>query len=214
MRSLFVPNVASRTLLVVCGAALLSVVAAPAPRSATDPGPRVFDSGQLDQLPIPLSQTGPTYPMALKMKGVQGEVMVDFLVLPDGTVKSAQASDNSLPEFAAAAVAAVSQWTFKPGRLGGQPVTTKMRVPIVFSLSPSQPEAIDLAIGPLEYTTNMRTRAQQKHHQQEQKSPPRRPCVLSGHIAQREAVIGPHPIAPQRVGESLRRGRARFLPLC
>lgn len=159
MRSLFAPNAAPRTLLVVCGAALLSVVAAPSARSATDPGPRVFDSGQLDQLPIPLSQTGPTYPMALRMKGVQGEVMVDFLVLPDGTVKSAHASDNSLPEFAAAAVAAVSRWTFKPGRFGGQPVTTKMRVPIVFSLSPSQPEAIDLAIGPLENTTNIRTGA-------------------------------------------------------
>jgi TonB family protein len=83
--------------------------------------------------------------------------MVDFLVLPDGTVKSVQALDNSQPEFAAAAVAAVSQWTFKPGRLGGQPVTTKMRVPIDFSLSQSQPVSIDFAIGPLEKTTNLRT---------------------------------------------------------
>jgi TonB family protein len=95
--------------------------------------------------------------MTLRMKGVEGQVLIDFLVLPDGAVTSAHAVENSQPEFAAAAVAAVSQWTFKPGLLGGRAVTTRMRIPIKFSLSGPKPEPINFVIGRIEETVNMQT---------------------------------------------------------
>ena len=68
---------------------------------ATDQDPPIFDSSKLDQQAAPLSQKAPKYPAKIRFQGIEGEVMVDFLVYPDGTVKSARALPSPHPEFAA-----------------------------------------------------------------------------------------------------------------
>jgi len=147
----------TRVGLIAVSASLLAVAGVTSARGAGDEAGQVSTAGKVDTPPVPLTQAKPTYPMALRAKRIEGKVLVDFLVLPDGTVKSAHAPENTEPEFAAAAVAAVSQWTFKPATKGGQPVTVHLRVPILFTLSGTEPLPINLAIGPIELTANLRT---------------------------------------------------------
>lgn len=93
-----------------------------------------LDISQLDTTPRAVSQTRPRYPFDLRRSGVGGEVVVDFLVDQDGDVQNAYAFSSTNPGFETAAVDAVSQWRFEPGRKNGAPVITHMRVPIVFTI--------------------------------------------------------------------------------
>ncbi len=74
----------------------------------------------------------------MKRNGIAGEVLVEFIVDANGTVRDAHAVRSSQREFEASAVRAVSKWTFRPGQKGGRNVATRMQVPIVFSLNESQ----------------------------------------------------------------------------
>jgi len=124
----------------------------------------VYDLSQLDRQPRPTIQARPEYPVEMRRAGIEGKVTVDFIVDKDGNVQNATALKSPQPgvdtvmlsdfgvaanggaagafaeasaqsEFGAAAVAAVSQWKFGPGRKGGRDVNTHMQVPIVFALS-------------------------------------------------------------------------------
>ncbi len=116
-------------------------VAAASPASAEPPaaaefnGERIYDISQLDQVPVVRSQARPEYPFALRKKGVAGEATIDFIVDTNGNVANAHAVKFTHEEFATSAVAAVSQWKFRPGRKGGAPVNTRMQVPVVFTLN-------------------------------------------------------------------------------
>jgi periplasmic protein TonB len=98
-------------------------------------GMKVFDISMLDQTPVAKFQARPQYPFEMRRAGIAGEVVVDFIVDTNGTVQNAYALRSSQREFEAAAVQAVSKWTFKPGRKGGRDVPTHMQVPIVFTLN-------------------------------------------------------------------------------
>jgi RNA polymerase sigma factor (sigma-70 family) len=94
---------------------------------------RVYDISALDGMPRPTREVTPQFPAELKRLGRSGEVTVDFVVDQNGTVRNAYAAKSTLPELEAAAVAAVSQWSFDPGRKGGRAVSTHLQVPIVFA---------------------------------------------------------------------------------
>lgn len=98
-------------------------------------GIEVFDLSKLDQIPVAQFQARPQYPFEMRRAGINGEVVVDFIVDTAGTVQNAYAIRSTQREFEAAAVQAVSKWKFKPGRKGGRAVNTHMQVPIVFSLN-------------------------------------------------------------------------------
>jgi outer membrane biosynthesis protein TonB len=118
-------------------------------------------STELDQQPVPLDQTEPVYPSDLRSSGLHPTITVEFLVGPDGTatqgavLRMAEAGRSSVKmaafnpdgsaldageemppaaraEFEAAAVQAVDQWVFQPGRRHGKTITTRMQVPVVF----------------------------------------------------------------------------------
>jgi TonB family protein len=95
---------------------------------------QVYELSALDQTPVARFQARPQYPFEMRRAGVNGEVVVDFLVDTNGEVQDAYALRSSQKEFEAAAVQAVSKWRFKPGRKGGRDVPTHMQVPIVFTL--------------------------------------------------------------------------------
>jgi protein TonB len=98
-------------------------------------GMKVFDPSMLDQQPVPQFQARPQYPFEMRRAGIAGEVVVDFIVDPDGNVQNAYALKSSQHEFEASAVQAVSKWKFKAGRKSGKNVPTHMQVPIVFTLN-------------------------------------------------------------------------------
>lgn len=96
---------------------------------------KVYDPKNLDQQPVARSQTRPLYPFEMRRNGIGGEAVVDFIVDTNGDVLNAYAVSSSRQEFEAAAVTAVSQWKFKPGRVRGENVNTHMQVPIRFTLN-------------------------------------------------------------------------------
>jgi RNA polymerase sigma factor (sigma-70 family) len=104
-----------------------------------DAGQPVFDISKLDQRPSATRQVRPEYPPDQRQAGASGEVLVDFIVDTNGDVRNAYALHSSQREFESPAVQAVSQWTFKPGQVGGQNVYTHMQVPIVFTISADAP---------------------------------------------------------------------------
>jgi TonB family protein len=118
--------------------AAVRAVPPPAPRRAPERvalAGEVFDIARLDEKPKPVAQTRPVYPSELRQGGVTGSVVVDFVVMADGTVRNAFALRSTEPRLEAAAVDAVSQWKFEPGRKGGSAVQTHLQVPIVFSVA-------------------------------------------------------------------------------
>jgi TonB family protein len=74
----------------------------------------------LSQVPKALSQPMPVYPAALVPRGLKGTAAVRFYVDEEGRVRLPEVIDATAPEFAAAAVAAVSQWRYEPPRINGR----------------------------------------------------------------------------------------------
>lgn len=95
----------------------------------------LFDLKNLDQAPVPRFQSNPNYPFEMRRAGIEGEVLVGFIVDARGKVREAYPMRSSHREFESAAVQAVSKWTFRPGKKGGRAVNTRMQVPIVFSIT-------------------------------------------------------------------------------
>jgi protein TonB len=84
-----------------------------------------------------LNNPPPTYPKAAQRQGWQGRVLLRVHVLAGGqpgTVEIRQSSGKTLLDEAA--VAAVRNWTFVPGKKGSTPVDGWTTVPIDFKLAP------------------------------------------------------------------------------
>jgi protein TonB len=75
------------------------------------------------------------YPKKAKRAGIQGKVLVSFVVDKDGSVTDvsiARGMDPLLDEEAMRAVRLMPKWT--PGLLNGKPVKTKFNLPVSFVL--------------------------------------------------------------------------------
>ena len=98
-------------------------------------GIEVFDISKLDQAPIPKFRAQPQYPFEMRRAGVEGTVIVEFIVDSKGDARNAFAVRSTQREFEQSAVQAVNKWKFHPGRKGGRAVNTRMQIPIVFKLN-------------------------------------------------------------------------------
>ena len=79
------------------------------------------------------------YPPAAAKKGVEGRVLVSFVVEKDGSIGNVQivrSRDAELDAEALRVVKAMPNW--KPGALNGSPVRMKFTMPITFSLPPQK----------------------------------------------------------------------------
>lgn len=74
----------------------------------------------LDNIPEALNLIVPTYPTELKKQKVEGAVSVSFFIDEDGRVRVPNVDTSTRPEFATAALEAVSKWTFVPPQRKGQ----------------------------------------------------------------------------------------------
>jgi carboxyl-terminal processing protease len=103
-----------------------------------------------DHPPIVTYAAPPQYPPEFAAKQVEGEVLVKFVVCPDGTttdVLTVRSSDNRLDDFA---IRAVLRWRFKPGTKAGTPVYCAMEVPVEFQAgSPKANAPSDTAFNPV-----------------------------------------------------------------
>lgn len=94
----------------------------------------IFSLADLDQAPRVVFQPAPQYPPEMKKKKMQGTVHVLFIVDKDGRVKEPRVQKSDNPAFDNAALGAVKRWRFDPGKVGGEAVQFRMRVPITFAL--------------------------------------------------------------------------------
>ena len=98
------------------------------------PQDEVVNFAILSQQPLIKSACEPVYPTARVIRGVQGRVVLNFVVGADGKTREISCIVASDPAFVQPAMDAVRKWTFIPGYLNGKAVATRMQLPIVFSI--------------------------------------------------------------------------------
>lgn len=93
-----------------------------------------FSADELDQKPRCVYQPAPSLD-AKTRKHTPGAVVVIFIVDPNGRVESPLVQSTTDPALDRAALNAVKQWKFEPGKRKGESVRFRMRVPITFPKS-------------------------------------------------------------------------------
>jgi protein TonB len=78
----------------------------------------------------------PAYPALARRRRQEGVVLLAVLVDAAGRPESVEVQTSSgFDSLDAAAVAAVKDWEFEPGRRDGEPVASRVEVPIQFQLA-------------------------------------------------------------------------------
>ncbi len=108
------------------------------PSEAPPPPPAEFVrvGGQV-KAPKLVQRVAPEYPMLAQQGRVQGVVVLDAKVGPDGRVASVHVLQGN-PLLTDAAVAAVRQWRYQPLLLNGMPTAFVLNVTVSFSFAPSR----------------------------------------------------------------------------
>ena len=83
--------------------------------------------------PIRVANASPVYPPAAREQGIQGVVILDAHVDPEGRVVEVRTM-RSIPLLDSAAIDAVRLWRFAPTLVDGQAVSVVMTLAITFSL--------------------------------------------------------------------------------
>jgi TonB family protein len=87
------------------------------------------------QAPVLLFRVIPGYPESARRLGVEGPVVLRFVVDQFGRVEGDIEVVTSLPMLDKVAIDAVRQWRFSPGRdRDGNPVRVQVSIPIQFTL--------------------------------------------------------------------------------
>ena len=97
------------------------------------PRPRRCASAATSRRPTKTKDVKPVYPPIAQSARVQGVVIIEATIGPDGRVKDAKVL-RSIPLLDQAALDAVKQWQFTPTLLNGVPVPVIMTVTVNFTL--------------------------------------------------------------------------------
>jgi TonB family protein len=84
--------------------------------------------------PMILSKVDPRYPPEAKAKRIQGTVVLEAIVLDDGSVQLGETVKSVDPTLDAAARQALEQWKFKPAQREGAGVNVGIKIEINFNL--------------------------------------------------------------------------------
>jgi|GEM_PF-5651094 len=95
----------------------------------------IFDAGDvtIDVKPKPLLQVRPYYPSNLKFSGIEGFVVVEWVILPDGSVIRPRAVRSSHIEFEGPAIASIRASKWKAGEVRGTKVAVRVRQRVDFT---------------------------------------------------------------------------------
>jgi len=91
-------------LLSLAGAALLSTSV------SADTAGEFYSSKDLRAVETSI----PEYPRSAELSGVEGYTVVEFTVMPDGSVSAPAVAESSYRLFSRAALAVISDWKFEP----------------------------------------------------------------------------------------------------
>lgn len=106
------------------------------PGSGGGTGGGVYDIGSGVEPPRILHKVDPRYTAEAMRAKVQGTVVVQAIVLPDGSVTDVEVTKSLDPTFGLdqEAVRAARQWRFYPGTRQGQPVPVRISIELAFTL--------------------------------------------------------------------------------
>ena len=115
----------------------------PAATEATEAAPDsgVYEMSDVEELPELLNRRevartiARVYPPPLRDRGETGNVTVTFIMDEEGRPGKIEVEQASNPEFAAAAREVVAMMRFRPGRVNGRAVPTRVTLPISFQLA-------------------------------------------------------------------------------
>jgi protein TonB len=96
-----------------------------------------LDEHLVDRAPRVLGRAiEPRYPAALRDAGVQGRVVVQFVVdtLGRAELDELQVVESAHPQFVESVRAALARYRFSPGEAGGRRVRTRVQLPFDFAL--------------------------------------------------------------------------------
>lgn len=98
-------------------------------------GHTLITADEAARQPIPIKKVMPEYPPMARMRGIEGQVVLEVILSPDGEVEPDITVLQSVPLLDAAAIAAMRQWRFNPARdHAGEPLRVTLRVPVRFVL--------------------------------------------------------------------------------
>jgi protein TonB len=103
------------------------------PAEAPAPPAPVVRVGGLIREPRKVRDVPPVYPSVARAARVQGVVILEATITPQGRVEEVKVL-RGVPALDEAAVEAVKQWTYTPTLLGGVPVSVVMTVTVHFVL--------------------------------------------------------------------------------
>lgn len=77
----------------------------------------------------------PTYPRLSRKRSEEGLVLLDVLIVADGTVTDILITSSSgYPRLDRSAVETISEWRFRPATRNERPIAVRRMIPIVFKL--------------------------------------------------------------------------------
>jgi TonB family protein len=150
MKSIF-----ARSMRAVATAAVVVFTVAAPSRAAAQDASKTYTLEEVDTKPslasMPSFQRAVSegYPDELKRRRLGGIAEIQFVVDASGKVEasSVEIVDATQPAFGEAAKRAVMTAGFKPGKMGGTPVRTKVTMPIVYRCTTRTP-ALAVSDGP------------------------------------------------------------------
>lgn len=122
----------------------LQTAAQPKPQAASrKTGDDAFSMKELDSPPKARTRKAPVYPAELRAAGIEGSVVVSMLIDTTGRVVQTRVEKSTHQGFEFAALQAVQEWQFEPGRKGGRQVNTRVSQVLQFSVGKDSPVASD-----------------------------------------------------------------------
>jgi RNA polymerase sigma factor (sigma-70 family) len=128
----------------------LQTAAQPAPPVRTQPRSSASSAAgpswplkELDSMPKATRRPAPAYPADLRAAEIGGSVVVSFVIDATGKVQDAKAVKSTHHGFEEAAIAAVKEWQFEPGRKGGRMVNTRVTQLLEFDAGKGNQTASD-----------------------------------------------------------------------
>ena len=114
----------------------LTIVATMTALAAQSSAPQVYAPGKGVTLPSVVTRVNPEYTHAAMEARVEGTVLLECVVLADGTMGDVNVSRSLDPKLGLdqEAVRAAKQWTFKPGMKDGKPVAVRVQIELTFTL--------------------------------------------------------------------------------
>jgi protein TonB len=98
-------------------------------------GRALLSADQVPYQPVAISEIKPEYPPLARLRGIEGQVVLEAILAADGRIEPDITVVQSIPPLDAAAITAVRRWRFRPARdRDGAPVRVTLRVPVRFVL--------------------------------------------------------------------------------